>query len=164
MNRTALYHASAIALTATLALAGCGKKDAEPLPTPTTTRPATTPAPAPPALAATATVTAVSVGNSVGPDGSVSAVGTTFATTDTITASVKTETSNPSANVSGSLGARWLFEDGQVVNLESKSFTFTGPGTTNFQISKPDGWPVGRYSLEVSLNGAVVKTTQFDIR
>jgi hypothetical protein len=164
MKRTALYHASAIALiTASLALAGC-KKDADPLPAPTTTRPATTPAPAPPVLAATATVTSVSVGNRVGPDGMVSAAGTTFAPTDTIIASVTTQTSNPAASVSGSLGARWLFEDGQVVNIESKSFTFAGPGTTNFQINKPDGWPAGRYSLEVSLNGTVVKTTQFDIR
>lgn len=163
MKRTALYLASAIALmTATLALSGCKKDTAAPAPAPTTTRPATMPAPS--AAAATATVTSVVVGNRVGPDGSVSAAGTTFAPTDTITASVTTQTSNPGADVTGSLGARWLFEDGQVVNIDSKTFTFSGPGTTNFQISKPDGWPAGRYSLEMALNGTVVKTAQFEIR
>ena len=63
-----------------------------------------------------------------------------------------------------SLGARWTFEDGQVVNQESKTFEFTGPGVTNFQISKPDGWPVGRYRVEISLDGQVVQTRDFEVR
>jgi hypothetical protein len=163
MNRTALYHASAFALiTAILALAGCNKDSTGRSPAPTTTGPATTSTP--PAAAPSATVTAVTVGNRTGPDGSALSSGTRFAPNDTIIASVITQTSSPAASVTGSLGARWLFEDGQVVNIESKTFTFTGPGTTNFQISKPDGWPVGRYSLEVSLNGVVVQTANFDIR
>ena len=87
-----------------------------------------------------------------------------MATTDTITASVMTTTGTPTGRASGTLGARWTFEDGQVVNQESKTFEFTGPGVTNFQISKPDGWPVGRYRVEISLDGQVVQTRDFEVR
>ena len=57
-----------------------------------------------------------------------------------------------------------MFEDGQVVNTDSKTLTFTGPGTTNFQISKPDGWPAGGYRLEVSLDGVQVESREFTVR
>ena len=50
------------------------------------------------------------------------------------------------------------------MNQESKTFNFTGPGVTNFQISKPDGWPVGRYRVEISLDGSVVQTRDFEVR
>ncbi len=164
MNLKPLHLATVAALSATLALTAC--KKTEPAPTPTTTvNPA--PAPAPPAQVpqtASAAVTAVDLGSAVDADGRVVAGTSTFATTDTITASVMTNTSVPNASATGTLGARWTFEDGQVVNQESKTFNFTGPGTTNFQISKPDGWPVGRYRVEISLDGAVVQTRDFEVR
>ena len=143
--------ATVAALAVALSLGAC-KRD-EPV---TTTAPAPTPA--------AATVTAVDLGSAVDADGRVVAGTTTFATTDTITASVMTTTGTPTGRASGTLGARWTFEDGQVVNQESKTFEFTGPGVTNFQISKPDGWPVGRYRVEISLDGQVVQTRDFEVR
>ena len=155
--------ATVAALAVALSLGAC-KRD-EPV---TTTAPApaptTTPAPAPAPTPAAATVTAVDLGSAVDADGRVVAGTTTFATTDTITASVMTTTGTPTGRASGTLGARWTFEDGQVVNQESKTFEFTGPGVTNFQISKPDGWPVGRYRVEISLDGQVVQTRDFEVR
>ena len=155
--------ATVAALAVALSLGAC-KRD-EPV---TTTAPApaptTTPAPAPAPTPAAATVTAVDLGSAVDADGRVVAGTTTFATTDTITASVMTTTGTPTGRASGTLGARWTFEDGQVVNQESKTFEFTGPGVTNFQISKPDGWPVGRDRVEISLDGQVVQTRDFEVR
>jgi hypothetical protein len=165
MNRNALYLNTALALTAALALAACGKQDATPAPdaTPPASlpRPASTPAPV---ATGAAVVTGVAIGNSLDANGRVGAGSSSFATTDTLIASISTSTGAPTANVPGTLGARWLFEDGQVVQQESKALTFSGPGVTNFQISKPDGWPVGRYTLEVSLDGRVVQSAAFDVR
>ena len=165
MTRMPIHRLTVLSLAAAFALAGCNRDEPAPAPAPTpapTTTPA--PAPAPVPAAATVTVTAIDIGKSVGEYGRVDVPATTFASGDTITASVVTSTSRPNANVSGQLGARWLFEDGQVVNEETRDFTFTGPGVTNFQIAKPDGWPTGRYTLEVSLDGKVVKTAEFEVR
>ena len=161
MTHKSLHLATAVALGTMIALGAC-KRD-EPVTT-TTPAPMPAPAPAPAPVPASATVTAVDLGSAVDADGRVVAGTSTFATTDTITASVMTATGSPTGNATGTLGARWTYQDGQVVNQESKTFEFTGPGVTNFQISKPDGWPVGRYKLEVSLDGTVVQTRDFEVR
>jgi hypothetical protein len=153
-----------IPLLATLALAGCKRDEAPPpVATPAPT-PAPTPTPPPAPVAATASVVDVQVGSELDATGKVSQTDTEFEPKQTIIASVTTGTSDPAATVPGTLAAKWLFEDGQVVNEESKPFNFTGPGTTNFQISKPDGWPVGKYTLEVSLNGTKVQTREFTVK
>src|SRR3546814_6948407 len=80
----------------------------------------------------------------LGADMKVGAPSTTFAPSDTIYASVATSTSDPAASVPGTLSAKWTFEDGQVVNEESKSVNLTGAGNTEFHIAKPDGSPAGK--------------------
>lgn len=170
MNFKPLSLAMSVALGATLALAAC-KRD-EPITTDDVAvapAPAPTPAPAPaptpdPAGPPAAAVTAVDLGSTVDADGRVLAGTSTFAPSDTITASVTTDTGAPQASATGTLGARWTFEDGQLVNEESKTFQFDGRGTTNFQISKPDGWPVGRYRVEILLDGVLVQTREFEVR
>jgi hypothetical protein len=152
----------AIPLLAMLALAGC-KKDEAPPPV-ATPAPAPAPVPPPAPVAATASVIDVQVGSELDAVGKVTQANTQFEPKQTITASVTTGTSDPAATVAGTLAAKWLFEDGQVVNEESKTFNFTGPGTTNFQISKPDGWPAGRYTLEISLDGTKVATREFAVK
>lgn len=167
MKPTPLHYATVAALTATLMLAGC-KKDEPVVVTPpaqTTPAPAPAPAPAPPAaVPATASVTQLQLGSTVAADGRVSVESATFAPTDKITASVFTNTSDPMASVSGKLVAKWAYQDGQVVNTQEQGFNFTGAGFTNFQVSKPDGWPPGTYTLTVALDGNVVQTRQFVVR
>src|SRR3546814_2734094 len=94
----------------------------------------------------------------------VGAPSTTFAPSDTIYASVSTNTSDPAASVPGTLKATWTFEDGQVVNEESKSVNLTGAGNTEFHIAKPDGFPAGSYKVEISLDGNVVQSKDFSVK
>lgn len=168
MNTIRRSRTLAIALAATLALAGCKKEEAAPPPE-ATPAPAPAPAPAPtpeaaPAPAATASVTGVLLGNAPDASGQVLSEVTEFAATDAITASVSTTTSDPAVTVPGTLTAKWLYEDGQVVSEQSRAVSFTGPGVTNFQISKPDGWPAGKYTLEVSLDGTKVQTREITVK
>ena len=163
----------ALALLASVALAGCKKHEATP--TEGATAPAATvaaPAPAtmpPPAATTTAPaattppatsliVSSVDLGNAVGPDKKVTKPGTSFAKADTIHASVATDGSKAST-----VTARWTFQDGQVVHTEDKSVP-SGPQVTDFSISKPDGWPVGDYKLEVLVDGNVAQTKDFSVK
>jgi len=167
MTSKTLNLAIAAALFGSLALVGCKKNqdEAAMTPPPATTEPAptTTPEPAP-APAASASVTSVDLGNAIGADMKVAAPSTTFAPTDTIYASVATATSDPTAAVPGKLTAKWSFEDGQVVNEESKDVNLSGDGTTEFHIEKPDGFPAGKYKVEISLDGKAMQSKDFEVK
>ncbi len=162
MKTTRISQALLVAVIGSVALIGCKKKEEAVAPAPTTE-----PAPAPvlQAPAPTASVVAVSLGNAIGADNKVTAPSTTFAKADTIYAAVDTQTSDAAASVPGKLAAKWTHVDSnQTVHEESKDFAFAGPGTTAFQISKPDGWPTGKYKVEISLDGNVVNTTDFEVK
>ena len=159
MNTNRLHLALLAVLIGSAAMVGCKKKE-EPAPMPPVAS-----EPAPPAAAATASVTGVDLGNAVGADMRVAAPMGTFAPKDTIYAAVMTATSDPAASVPGKLGAKWTHVDSnQVVHEDSKELTFAGDGVTDFQISKPDGWPVGKYLVEVALDGNVVQTREFTVK
>lgn len=163
MSRIRPMYPLTAALAAALVLSACKKPEPVPPPAPAaTTEPAAPLATAP--AAATASVTALDLGNAVGPDNRVAASATTFAPKDTIFASVTTRTSDPAATVSGKLAAKWTFQDGQTVHEDSRDVNLTGDGSTAFQISKPDGFPVGRYKVEISLDGAVVQSKEFEVK
>lgn len=164
MKTNRLQMALLAAMIGSAALVGCKKKE-EPAPLPpVATEPAPT-APAPAPMAATASVTAVDLGNAVGADMRVTAPMSSFAPKDTIYAAVSTASSDPAASVPGKLGAKWTHVDSsQTVHEETRDINFTGSGVTDFQISKPDGWPTGKYKVEVSLDGTVVQTREFDVK
>ena len=159
MNRNRLSLVLATALAGSIALVGCKKKE-EPVITPPA---AETPAPAPtepaPAPAATTTVSSVDLGNAIGADNKIASPISTFATSDKIYASVASDGPN-----AGKLSAKWSHLDSnQTVHEESKDIP-AGAQVTQFEISKPDGWPTGKYKLEVSLDGAVVQTREFEVK
>jgi hypothetical protein len=158
MTRNTLHTAIAVALIGTLALVGCKKKDETAVTPPVATEPAPAPMPTEPAptpVAATS-VTMVDLGNAIGADNRVTVPSTTFAKGDTIHASVATD------GAAGNLTAKWTFGD-QVVDTQDKAVA-AGPQITEFSVSKPDGWPVGKYKLEVSSNGSVVQTREFEVK
>ncbi len=94
-------------------------------------------------------VVQISLGKSLNADKSIAEPASSFAPTDKLIASVATQGSAPSAT----LTARWTYQDGQTVNESSKSIAPTGPANTEFTLEKPDGWPAGKYRVEVLLNG-----------
>ena len=163
MKLNRLHTTMLAAMLGTAALAGCKKKEEPAVMPPVATD--TAPMPAPGAMAATAMVNGVDLGNAVGADMRVTAPMSVFTPRDTIYAAVSTGTSDPAASVAGKLGAKWTHVDSnQVVHEESKDLTLAGDGVTDFQISKPDGWPTGKYKLEVMLDGAVVQTREFEVK
>ena len=107
-------------------------------------------------------VTEVDLGNAIGPDRRVTDDDDMddFRPTDTINASVETD----GAASGSTLTARWTFEDGQVVDETTQTISPTGPAVTEFHISKPDGFPLGEYEVEILLNGRSVEKKEFEVK
>ncbi len=105
-------------------------------------------------------VTDVTLGRAVGGDKAITDRTETFQPNDTIYASVATEGSASSAT----LRARWTFEDGQVVDESTRTIASNNRERTEFHISKPNGWPAGKYKLEVFLDDRSAETKNFDVR
>jgi hypothetical protein len=143
--------AGAIALGFVLAfVASCNRSET---PTAAPTAPAAVESPAP------FSVQGVSLGNAIGADKRVATPTNSFAKTDTIYASVATDGAAPSVT----LAARWTFEGGQLVSESSQAIAPSGPTATEFHIAKPDGWPAGTYTVEISADGVVVASQQFSV-
>lgn len=144
-------------LVVAVVLAACGKKEPLAAPPP--------PAPAPVAVVAVpagVTLSAVSLGKSVGADKKVGVATEVFAKGDTIHASIDT-TGVGSATVV----AKWSYtKDGKTAAVKEETATIapTGPATTEFHISKPDGWPVGDYTVEILVNGTSAATKSFKVQ
>jgi hypothetical protein len=153
----------AIAAASVIALVACGKKEPPaPPPPPPAPAPAPLPAPAPAPAPAGVTVSSVSLGKAVGADKKVTAPTDTFAKGDTIYASVDTIGSG-----SATLAAKWTYtKDGKTVPVKEDTATISasGPSTTEFHISKPDGWPVGTYQVDVSVDGKPAGTKAFNVK
>ena len=105
-------------------------------------------------------VTDVTLGRAIGGDKAISDSTDKFRPNDTIYASVTTDGSAPSAT----LRARWTFEDGQAVDESSRTIAPNNRERTEFHISKPNGWPAGKYKLEVFLNDQSVETKAFEVQ
>jgi hypothetical protein len=119
-------------------------------------------APTPPPVSAPGPfrVTAVEVGNALDSGKRVIAPSAAFAPGDTIYASVVSEGAAPRATIV----ARWTYEDGQVVDESTQTIAPDGPAATEFHIAKPGGFPAGRYKVEVTANGALAGSREFEVR
>ncbi|NLW97836.1 MAG: hypothetical protein GXY30_13220 [Xanthomonadaceae bacterium] len=158
MRQIRLSQALLAAAVGAAALAGCRKEEPAPaVPPPTAAEPATT-APAPVMAPAPTSAATVTLGNAIGADNRIAAPQTTFASGDTIHASV--ETDGPARR----LEARWTHLDSDQVVAEEQKDVAAGAQVTDFHISKPDGWPPGRYRLEVSQDGSPVGSSEFEVR
>ncbi|HKC47781.1 MAG TPA: hypothetical protein VKB63_09295 [Gemmatimonadales bacterium] len=113
---------------------------------------------APPVVAFS--VTGVTLGKAVGADRSVAQPLTTFGPKDTIYASVATVGSTSSAT----MAALWTFQTGQTVFADTQALAPQGPAHTEFHISKPSGWPVGKYKVAISLDGAPAGAQDFEVK
>jgi hypothetical protein len=105
-------------------------------------------------------VTDVTLGRSIDQDKAIADRTETFRPNDTIYASVATDGSAGNTT----LRARWTFEDGQVVDESTHTIAPNTRERTEFHISKPGGWPAGKYKLEVFLDNQSVETKDFEVR
>jgi hypothetical protein len=109
-----------------------------------------------------AQVSSVQLGRSMGADKRVTDPTEEFRPNETIYATVITQGGAPNTE----LTARWTYQDGQVVE-ESKQTITPAQGTeaaSEFHVSKPDGWPAGKYKLEVLVNGTPAATKEFEVK
>ena len=84
-----------------------------------------------------------------------------FAPTDTIYASLVLGGHPPTSH---RLDARWSHLDSkQIVLAEGKTLLFANDTVTTFQISRPNGWPLGHYKLELLLDQVLVQTRLFEV-
>lgn len=134
-----------------LTLAGC-KKEA---PAPPGETGAAVPAPAP----AEFSVSGVEVGKQIGADKRVTAPAASFLPKDTIYVSVATEGA-PSKTIT----AKWSFQNGKVIKEATETIAPTGPAATEFHISKPSGWPAGKYTVEIAVDGSPAATKEFEVK
>ena len=105
-------------------------------------------------------VSDVKLGRAIGADKRLTEETDDFRPTDVIYAVVETQGSGSTA----ALQARWTFEDGQVVDESSRNISAAGGDFTEFHISKPSGWPKGKYKVEILLNGQPVETEDFEVK
>jgi hypothetical protein len=102
----------------------------------------------------------VKLGRAVGADKRLTDETEEFRPTDVIYAVVETQGTGSTA----ALQARWTYEDGQVVEESSRNISAAGPDFTEFHISKPSGWPKGKYKVEILLNGQPAETEDFEVK
>jgi hypothetical protein len=155
--RTIIRSRPVAALAVLITLAACGRRDADPV---ADTTMAVTPPPA-----AAPSVTTIQVGKHLGPDRRVSDTASVFGPRDTLYVSVVTENAGPTAR----LTARWKFQDGQTVDSTSQTVAPSSgaAGTmsvTEFHAVKPDGWPVGTYTVDLWLDNTPVGSRQIEVR
>lgn len=139
---------------ALLALGACGNK------TDRTTADTASGTIAPATNTSTVQVADVTLGRSISGDKRIANQTDTFGARDTIYASVHTTGSAPNTNV----GVRWTFQDGQVVSERTETIAPTGDAYTEFHIAKPSGWPTGKYTAHILVNGREVQTKDFTVQ
>lgn len=149
-KRSHLGLCSLLLLAPVLVITGCQREESE---TPATTRAALPPA------AAVFQVVSLELGNTLGADRRVMTPATVFAPTDTIYASVVGKGTSGTT-----LTARWTYQNAQIVSESSETLNSTDTAVLEFHITKPSGWPKGRYTVEILANGGRAGTREFEVR
>ena len=105
-------------------------------------------------------ISEVQLGRRLSADKRVSDATDKFSPRDTIYVVAVTEGSSPNATVT----ARWTYQDGgQVVKEDSRTIAPTGTEATEFHISKPSGWPKGKYRVTLTMSGST-ESKDFEVK
>jgi hypothetical protein len=154
MRRHITLAAGALLLAVTVA---CSKKEQAPAADSAAAAPMTPPP-------AVANVSILELGKAIGSNNRVTDTTSVFKAGDTIHLAVVTE----NAAQGSVLTAKWPFQDGQVVDSTSQPVAAPSAAeptsVTEFHISKPGGWPAGKYTVEVMLDGASKGSRTFEVR
>jgi hypothetical protein len=106
-------------------------------------------------------VSDIQVGKGVGSDKKIGNQTTSFGVRDTMYVSVITDGAAKDAKIT----TKWTFNGKQVVKESSETISPTG-GTiaTEFHVDKKSAWPVGKYTVEVMLNGVSAGTKDLEVK
>jgi hypothetical protein len=143
-----LSRCASLIIAVSLGISACKKNEPPP------------PPPPPPAAPAQATVTTVSVGKSVGADKRITANADTIGRRDPMYVSVATTGDAQNAVIT----ARWYAPDGVIIRTDSQTLNLAGPAATEFHITRSQPWPVGRYKVDIMLNGRVAGSREWEVR
>ncbi len=109
-----------------------------------------------------ASVRTIELGKSAGPSLRVTGTTSMFAPTDTMFLAVIV--ANPDAD--SRLTARWTSEDGSVVDSSGQNVERdmgTSSSVTQFRVMHDEAWPVGKYTVDVWMNGILAGTKMFTV-
>ena len=139
--RTRLVPYFSLLIAATVAATACGPKRAN--------------------SAGAVSVTSIDLGRSLKPDLTIDDKAGDFRPVDVIYLTVETKGSGPAT-----LATRWTTQGGQLVNESTRTISPNGTDAvhTEFHISKPDGFPVGKYHVDVLLNGTKAGDKDFEVK
>lgn len=107
-------------------------------------------------------VRTIELGKSAGPSLRVTSATSTFATTDTMFLAVIV--ANPDSD--SRLTARWSSEDGSVIDSSGQNVARdmgTSSSVTQFRVMHDKAWPVGKYTVDVWMNGVLAGTKMFTV-
>lgn len=102
----------------------------------------------------------VNLGTSLDSDNLVTKPKVLFATKDKIYASVLSNGKHQGLVIK----ARWTAPDGSLVAETEQALVPVKGTVSTFSISNDAAWPVGAYTLDISLNGLVQRTVSFEIK
>jgi hypothetical protein len=150
-----------IAASLGLALSACKKEEpVEVVPETIATEPAlATVEPVPAPVAASVIIAAVNLGTTVGADQKVAAAATSFSNDEVIYAAVDTQNAGKELD----LAVKWTL-NGSTVHEESTKISPEGDLTTNFKFGNSGTRQAGKYKAEISLNGALAQSVDFEIK
>ena len=99
----------------------------------------------------------IQVGRSLNPDRSIASITTLFKPGETVYVSVQTKAAGK-----GTIGVKWMYE-GRVIDEPSKQVDYSGPSSTDFQLTNRGGFPPGDYSVEIFIDGKPVGSRAFKV-
>ncbi len=102
----------------------------------------------------------VNLGTSLDSDNLVIKPRTQFGIQDKIYASVLSNGQHQGLRIK----ARWTAPDGSLVAETEQALVPVKGTVSTFSISNAQAWPVGAYTLDVSLNGLVQRTVSFEVK
>jgi hypothetical protein len=101
----------------------------------------------------------IDLGRSIGTDRRASDKTDTFRPTDTIYATINARDFAPNAEIR----ARWMSVDGEVIEETNRTIT-QGQEVAEFHVAKPGGLAVGKYKLELFVNGQLAGSKDFEVK
>jgi len=105
-------------------------------------------------------IAAIALGSSVNNENNVVAEKTVFSAREPIYAAVLSTGTHQGLKMS----AKWTTADGQLIADTEQSLVPASATITTFSVRNPDGWPVGKYQVAISIDRHPMETRSFEVR